>query len=387
MQSTNVACNGASTGSASVQATGGTGPYTFSWSPGALQGPQQIGLAAGNYTVTATDADGCTGNFQVLIAQPPPLSVTITGTTPTTCGGADGTATVQASGGTAPYTQLWSPAGGTALTATGLAEGSYQVTITDASGCTALANTTIQPEPTQAEITGPDALCTGASIVLTASGGSSYLWSTGATTSSITVTAGGTYTVEVSGCGSDQASVTVVETTVVAEIGGDPLVGDPPLEVLFTNTSTPPGATFQWDLGDGTAFTGATTDHTYTDPGIYTVVMTATANGCSDSDTLLVVVNSPVVVSDIFVPNVFTPNGDGQNDAWGVESVGLSSLNAQVFNRWGQLVAELRAPDRSWDGRTEADQPAPEGTYYYVLQAEGADGRSYRFTGSLTLLR
>jgi gliding motility-associated-like protein len=99
------------------------------------------------------------------------------------------------------------------------------------------------------------------------------------------------------------------------------------------------------------------------------------------------VVNSPVVVSDIFVPNVFTPNGDGQNDAWGVESVGLSSLNAQVFNRWGQLVAELRAPDRSWDGRTEADQPAPEGTYYYVLQAEGADGRSYRFTGSLTLLR
>jgi gliding motility-associated-like protein len=58
-----------------------------------------------------------------------------------------------------------------------------------------------------------------------------------------------------------------------------------------------------------------------------------------------------------------------------------------VFNRWGQLVAELRAPDRSWDGRTEADQPAPEGTYYYVLQAEGADGRSYRFTGSLTLLR
>ena len=125
----------------------------------------------------------------------------------------------------------------------------------------------------------------------------------------------------------------------------------------------------------------------YTDPGIYTVVMTATANGCNDSDTLLVVVNSPVVVSDIFVPNVFTPNGDGQNDAWGVESVGLSSLNAQVFNRWGQLVAELRAPDRSWDGRTEASQPAPEGTYYYVLQAEGADGRSYRFTGSLTLLR
>jgi gliding motility-associated-like protein len=382
-----VACHGASTGSATVQATGGAGPYTFTWSPGALQGPQQSGLVAGNYTVTATDAEGCTGSFQVLITQPPPLSATITGTTPTTCGGADGTATVQASGGTAPYTQLWSPAGGTALTATGLAEGSYQVTITDANGCTASASTTIQPVPTQAEISGPDALCTGAPVVLTASGGTAYLWSTGATTPSITVTAGGTYTVEVSGCGTDNASITVVETTVVADIGGDPLVGDPPLEVLFTNTSTPPDAAFQWDLGDGTAFTGATTDHVYTDPGIYTVVMTATANGCSDSDTLLVVVNSPVVVSDIFVPNVFSPNGDGQNDTWGVRSVGLSSLDAQIFNRWGQQVAQLRAPDQSWDGRTDAGELTPSGTYYFVLEAQGGDGRSYRFTGSLTLLR
>jgi gliding motility-associated-like protein len=191
----------------------------------------------------------------------------------------------------------------------------------------------------------------------------------------------------VSGCGTDNASITVVETTVVADIGGDPLVGDPPLEVLFTNTSTPPDAAFQWDLGDGTAFTGATTDHVYTDPGIYTVVMTATANGCSDSDTLLVVVNSPVVVSDIFVPNVFSPNGDGQNDTWGVRSVGLSSLDAQIFNRWGQQVAQLRAPDQSWDGRTDAGELTPSGTYYFVLEAQGGDGRSYRFTGSLTLLR
>jgi gliding motility-associated-like protein len=165
------------------------------------------------------------------------------------------------------------------------------------------------------------------------------------------------------------------------------VVGDAPLEVVFTNASVPPGALFQWDLGDGTAYTGTSTSHTFTLPGIYTVVLTATDNGCSDVDTLLVVVNGPVVISDILVPNVFSPNGDGQNDTWGVQGEGLVSLSAQVFNRWGQQVAELRTPGQVWDGRSSSDDPAPDGTYYYVLEAGGVDGRSYRFTGSLTLLR
>lgn len=385
---TNVACNGGNTGSATVSATGGSAPYAYSWSPGGLQGPQQSGLAAGTYSVTVTDADGCTGSLQVVITQPAsPLVASIAGTTPTTCGGADGTATVQVAGGTGPYSQAWSPSGGVSLTASGLAEGSYQVVVTDANGCTAVANAIVNALPSVALISGGPALCTGDSIVLTASGGTTFLWTTGATTASITVTAGGTYGVEVSGCGSDQASVTVVETSVVADIDAAPLVGDAPLEVLFSSASVPSSADLQWDLGDGTTFSGPSTTQSYAQPGAYAVVLTASANGCVDTDTVIVRVNDPLVDSELFVPNVFSPNGDGQNDQWGAVGVGLTKLSAQVYNRWGQLVAELGAPGQVWNGRTGAGEPVPDGTYYYILEAEGADGRSYTFTGTVTLLR
>jgi len=388
VQRTDVACHGEATGSATVFGNGGTAPYTFTWNPGNLQGAQQSALAAGTYAVTATDADGCTGGLQVTIGQPVvPLSAIITATTPTTCGGADGTATVQVTGGTSPYALQWSPGGGTGNTASGLAEGQFVVSVTDANGCITQAIATVVPLPTQATLSGPTSLCTGDAITLVADGGGTYLWNTGETTPAITVTNGGTYSVVVTGCGSDQASISVGETTVVAAVGGAPVVGDAPLEVIFTNASIPSGALFQWDLGDGTAYSGTSTSHTYNLPGIYTVVMTATENGCTDSDTLLVVVNSPVVISDIVVPNVFSPNGDGQNDTWGAKGEGLVRLSAQVFNRWGQQVAELRSPDQVWDGRSPSDEPSPDGTYYYVLEAGGVDGRSYRFTGALTLLR
>ena len=201
------------------------------------------------------------------------------------------------------------------------------------------------------------------------------------------MTAGGTYGVEVSGCGTDQTAVSVVETTVVADIVAAPVVGEAPLEVVFSHSSVPSSADLQRDLCDGTTYSGPTTTHTYAQPGAYSVVLTATANGCSDTDSLLVLVNDPMVDSEIYVPNVFSPNGDGQNDVWGPVAVGLAKLTAQVYNRWGQLVAELRAPGQVWDGRTEAGEPASEGTYYYILDAEGADGRTYNFTGTVTLLR
>ena len=96
-------CFGASTGSISASSTG-TAPYTFT-----LNGinPNSTGsytsLAAGTYTVASTDANGCTGTASFTITQPTAVSVSASGT-PTTCfGGADGSATFSASGGTAPY--------------------------------------------------------------------------------------------------------------------------------------------------------------------------------------------------------------------------------------------------------------------------------------------
>lgn len=388
LSSINVACNGDNNGAATVEATGGLSPYSYTWTPGNLSGASQAALAAGSYNVLATDADGCTGALSVQISEPAEaLQATVGGIAETECGGATGNALAQATGGTTPYTYVWSPSGGTQAQANGLAEGTYTVVVTDANGCTAQAVGEVESLPTMASLSGSNALCTGDSLVLTAGGGDVFQWSTGATSASITVHAGGTYTVSVSGCGTDQASITVTETTVIADIAATPLSGEPPLEVTFSNNSTPSSGSFVWDLGDGTSSAVSAPVHTYDDAGVYTVVLTVTSNGCSDTDSLIIAVDTPIVESGITVPNIFSPNGDGMNDTWGVIGTGLVSLDAVVFNRWGQEVAKLQAPAQVWDGRTGAGEPASDGTYFYILKAKGADGREYEFTGTVTLLR
>ncbi|MBW6484361.1 MAG: hypothetical protein K0B10_15060 [Vicingaceae bacterium] len=122
---TNVSCNGGTNGSATVTATGGTAPYTYLWSNAATTATA-TGLAAGVYNVTITDANGCTTNVSnITITEPTALTSSIASQTNVSCnGGTNGSATVTATGGTAPYTYLWSNAATTA-TATGLAAGNY----------------------------------------------------------------------------------------------------------------------------------------------------------------------------------------------------------------------------------------------------------------------
>ncbi|MCD0470461.1 T9SS type A sorting domain-containing protein [Flavobacterium sp. JAS] len=134
--STNVSCNGGSTGSATVTATGGTGTYTYSWAPSGGTADTATGLSAGIYNVTVTDANSCSTTQSVTITEPTILDATTIQTDVTCIGATDGSATVTTTGGTGAYTYVWSPLGGTAQTATGLSAGNYTVTITDANGCT-----------------------------------------------------------------------------------------------------------------------------------------------------------------------------------------------------------------------------------------------------------
>ncbi|MFD2042628.1 hypothetical protein ACFSJW_24960, partial [Flavobacterium artemisiae] len=137
ISTTAVSCFGGGNGTATVTPSGGTPGYTYLWSTGATTSTA-TGLAAGTYSVTVTDANGCPRTFTgIVIGQPVAALNGITSSTPVSCfGGANGTATVVASGGTPGYTYSWSPSGGTATTATGLAAGTYSVTITDANACT-----------------------------------------------------------------------------------------------------------------------------------------------------------------------------------------------------------------------------------------------------------
>jgi archaellum component FlaF (FlaF/FlaG flagellin family) len=147
---TNVLCNGGSTGSATATVTGGTGSYTYSWNTVPVQTTATAtGLAAGSYTVTVTDENGCTKTAEVTITQPDVIVVNITGTG-TDCSNVTGSATVTSvTGGVGPYTYLWSPGGQTTPSITGLGEGTYTVTVTDANGCTKTASYTVVKPPCQ----------------------------------------------------------------------------------------------------------------------------------------------------------------------------------------------------------------------------------------------
>lgn len=139
---TNVLCNGNNNGSASVTASGGTPPYAYAWSPAGGNSASASNLSAGNYSVTVTDANLCTQMVNIYITEPPALTV-FTSSSPAACGSSNGTATCTPSGGTPPYTYVWSPVGGNASTATNLAAGNYSVTVTDSNQCTQIANVAV----------------------------------------------------------------------------------------------------------------------------------------------------------------------------------------------------------------------------------------------------
>ncbi|MEM6965933.1 MAG: S8 family serine peptidase [Bacteroidota bacterium] len=143
--STNVSCNGGSGGSATAVGSGGTGTITYSWSSGTT-GATATGLSVGTYTVTATDGN-TSATASVVIAEPDAITGTITGTNATN-GNNNGTAEViNLTGGTPPYSYLWSN-GATTAAINNLAPGNYDVTVSDDNGCQATGGIEISNENT-----------------------------------------------------------------------------------------------------------------------------------------------------------------------------------------------------------------------------------------------
>lgn len=214
-------CFGASDGSVTVSATGGTGTYSYAWSPSGGNSATATGLSVGNYQVVITDANGCDDTLSAAVGQPTQITST-TASVPVSCfGGIDGSATVNAAGGAGGFTYLWTPSGQVTATATGLSPGPYTVSITDATGCT-VQNTVVVNQPPQIQllISATDASCNGGSdgtATVVASGGTgglNYAWSpSGGNAATATGLIAGTYTVVVTdanGC-FDTVSVTVNE--------------------------------------------------------------------------------------------------------------------------------------------------------------------------------
>ncbi|MDW8016046.1 MAG: gliding motility-associated C-terminal domain-containing protein [Bacteroidia bacterium] len=170
-------CHGQSNGSATIGVTGGTPPYTYSWSHApALNASVATGLPAGGYTVTVTDNAGCSFVVTFSLGQPAPLTLSIDPARqnePVSCSGScNGIITVEADGGVPPRTYTWSSsthpgfsftgvdAAGTQVS--GLCEGEYTINVTDANGCTASLTVTLGVVPLSYSLSQVDALCFGA---------------------------------------------------------------------------------------------------------------------------------------------------------------------------------------------------------------------------------
>ncbi|MBK6398189.1 MAG: gliding motility-associated C-terminal domain-containing protein [Bacteroidetes bacterium] len=144
--STNLLCNSINTGSATVNQTGGTGPFIYNWIPGNLTSQTISNVSAGTYQATVTDSKGCSSSVSITLTQPTPVNVNVSSLA-TSCGNNNGTSTALASGGTGPYTYLWSPGNQTTATATNLSVGNYSVLVTDAFGCTRTNTVAVTANP------------------------------------------------------------------------------------------------------------------------------------------------------------------------------------------------------------------------------------------------
>ncbi|MDX2002125.1 MAG: SprB repeat-containing protein [Chitinophagales bacterium] len=284
-----VLCFGGNTGSVSTTINGGVAPYTYSWTPGGATTANISGLAIGTYTVIVTDRNGCRDTASAIVTQPTQALTTVTSSTPVSCiGGTNGTATVTATGGTAPYTYRWSTTTATTATITGRPAGSNIVTVTDANGCTKIDTvvvTTVPPLTLGANVT--QVRCNGQSngaIDLTVTGGTApytYTWNTtpAQTTQDIQGLAAGTYRVTVVDANSCSATlaVNVTQPNVLAASETHTNVtcngaANGSIDVTVTGGTAP--FTYAWSNA------ATTQDLSGLAPGTYTVTITD-ANGCT----------------------------------------------------------------------------------------------------------
>jgi gliding motility-associated-like protein len=308
---TMVACSGGNTGSSTVTVTGGKPPYTYLWNNGQTT-PTATNLVAGIYSVVATDANGCAATANVTITQPTVLIANITGTSPVCFNDKNGTATVSATGGTAPYTYLWALTGShTKDTIQNVGAGIYNVTVTDAKGCSKVATVTlVNPKIISTSVISTKALCfggcTGTATATVTNGFTplTYLWnnSTAQTTATATGLCAGTYSVAVKdahGCKS-QASTTITAPTLLTSAislsGNAKCFGGCDGFAQVTSAGGTPPYSYSWTGGANTATATSLCAGSYT-------CTTTDANGCTSTATVVITqptkLNATITAKDL----------------------------------------------------------------------------------------
>jgi gliding motility-associated-like protein len=421
---TNVPCAGETNGSATVTASGGTSPYTYSWNTSPAQTTASIAnLAAGTYIVTSTDNAGCFVLDTAIITEPLKLKASITNQVNFDCvTGTNGSVTVAGADGTPGY--KFSLNGGVYQvggTFTNLAPGNYIITVQDTNNCKVdvpfeitvpgliLAAddpiTTPEDIPVNANVMTNDQVICNLPIVVTANTDPQH--------GTVIMNANGTftYTPSLNYYGTDSFTYTITDnkggaSTATVSIQVD-AVNDPPvavddydttnyntavtITVLSNDSDTENGILavsvcdppLNGELllnNDGSITYTPNSDFSGNDKFCYTICDDGIPSRCDSAMVYIRVIPKPRV-EDVFVYNGFSPNGDNNNDHLVIRGIeDFPDNEIEFFNRYGDKIKKLSHYDNHnvfWDGTNKNGEQLPDGTYFYVLKI----GDATPFTG------
>ncbi len=372
----------ANTGSISgVTYSGGGSGITMSWSNGANT-LDISGLGMGSYTLTVSDAQGCSDQVSVPIVMnnAPVIDVSNLTISNAHCGQADGSISgLTVSGGTPSYSYVWNNnAALNTLDLTGVTGGSYTLVVTDSQGCSAtetiVVNDIAAPQIDNQGLIVVQPTCTSLGSIsgLTVSGEApfDFVWS-GDTlfTLDINLLPPGSYTLTVEdnfGCTSTYGTVVLSPPAgPTASFVYTPVVPNEGDLITFTNTSTGAGPlTSTWSI-DGEVFNTTNAEASFDVEGTYVVVLQVIdVNGCIDITQL-----SISVFGELIIPNVITPNGDNVNEVFEIQGL-KPNTGLVILNRWGNVVFETTNYQNNWNATDVSGFFLTDGVYTYILKPE-----------------
>jgi gliding motility-associated-like protein len=384
---------------ATLMASGGVS-YTWTASTNATIPPgssiTQIPLNTATYTVTGTGTNGCKNTAMGTITVNPIPDIAVN--SGTICKGKS--FTIKAVGAATSYS--WIASDGTQLPSTDqvvvnpLSTTTYTVTGT-ANGCSDTAISKVNVNLVPVITVNNAAVCARQEVTLTATGGTTYLWSTKATTPKIIVTPSITTSYTVTGTQAGCSS----EAVAVVTIYGNPVTSfypnirelseDEP-KVVFYNSTIGRNLLYEWSFGDDSSPFNTSTkvnpSHTYTHPATYTICLKATdsINGCVDS-TCKDIIYKPQWT--LYVPNAFTPaNSDDLNNSFNAYGTNILKFRMLIFDRWGNQIFESSDMQKGWDGKVKGKaELAQEDVYVWKIDITDAFNKEHQYIGHVTLVK
>lgn len=300
----------------------------------------------------------------------------------------------------AGFTYTWGISGGTLISNPdsndvlidwGIVPGYYPVWVT-ASPPTGCGDTThavvCLVAPTKAAFKGPAEVCAGTEITLTASMfGNNYTWQGGSKDPEITFIAEKDTTIYLvannSPCIPDTAYHTVIVVdppqTALNSIEDTIQVGND-VNAYYTGA---PGTQVDWYYDDIWLGSGAYWKYEFEDEGDHQIIQVVSEGTCTDTLVHNVYVRK---IFKLWVPSAFTPNGDGINDIFYFDGMGIASYTAIIYNRWGEMVYSWNENEQGWDGITSGVE-APIGVYSYKIVIRDITGLEVVERGTFNLIR